>query len=237
MAVDDGYTKSLLHFDGADGSTTFTDESGKAWSVAGTTAQLDTAQVKFGQSSGLFNGTSDCISTADHADFTVGSDDWTVECWCRLAADAATYRTLYSQKGAANSDTGIWLRLYSGTKVPDVQVSTAAATYRAYSATAITDTTTWHHVAAVKYGSELAIYLDGVKGATTAAITDPILDRGETIYIGCETGAAYYWNGWIDEFRFSKGVARYTANFTPPSGPFVLSGGEVSYFADGYSLY
>lgn len=52
MAVDDGYTVVLLHMNGTDASTTFTDESGKTW-TAGGNAQIDTAQSKFGQVQGL----------------------------------------------------------------------------------------------------------------------------------------------------------------------------------------
>ena len=62
MAVDDSYTKALLHMDGADGSTTFIDESGKTWTRAGN-AQIDTSQYKFGGASGLFDGSGDWVDT------------------------------------------------------------------------------------------------------------------------------------------------------------------------------
>ena len=75
MAVDDGYTVALLHMDGADTSTTFTDESGKTWTANGN-AQIDTAQSVFGGASGLFDGTGDYLSASDHADWQLdgGSD-------------------------------------------------------------------------------------------------------------------------------------------------------------------
>jgi hypothetical protein len=53
MAVDDAYTVALLHMNGADTSTTFTDEAGTAWTAAGN-AQIDTAQKVFGTASGLY---------------------------------------------------------------------------------------------------------------------------------------------------------------------------------------
>jgi hypothetical protein len=71
MPVDDIYTKSLLHFDGDNASTTFLDESGKTWTRYGD-AQISTAQNKFGPSSGLFDGTGDYITTPQNADFDFG---------------------------------------------------------------------------------------------------------------------------------------------------------------------
>ena len=78
MPVEDIYTKSLLHFNGADASTTFTDESGKAWTASGH-AQIDTAQSVFGGASGLFDGTDDYIYAADSDDWNLGTLDFTVD--------------------------------------------------------------------------------------------------------------------------------------------------------------
>jgi len=61
MAVDDSYTKLLLHCNGVDASTTFTDENGKTVGVNGD-AQLDTAQKYFGLSSGYFDGNGDYLN-------------------------------------------------------------------------------------------------------------------------------------------------------------------------------
>ena len=78
MAVDDSYTKVLLHMNGTDASTTFTDESGKTWTANGN-AQIDTASYKFATGSGLFDGGGDYIDTPDNADFNFGSGDFTID--------------------------------------------------------------------------------------------------------------------------------------------------------------
>lgn len=99
MAVDDSYTKALLHFNGIDTSTTFRDESGKTWTGGGT-AQLDTAQKKLGTASLLLDGNSDYISTPDHADFDVGSGDFTIDFWVRFNAIPGQQETIafFSQR-------------------------------------------------------------------------------------------------------------------------------------------
>ena len=86
MAVDDAYTKSLLHMDGTDASTTFTDESGKTWTRGGD-AQIDTASYKFGGASGLFDGTTDRLSVPDSSDFNLAGG-FTCDCWIRLSWDS-----------------------------------------------------------------------------------------------------------------------------------------------------
>ena len=78
-AVDDSYTVSLLHFDGTDGSTSITDESGKTWSSS---AQIDDAQSKFGGTSELFNSTTS-ITSPGNTDFVFGTDDFTIDFWLR----------------------------------------------------------------------------------------------------------------------------------------------------------
>ena len=240
MPLDDSYTKVLLHFEGADGATTITDESGKTWTAQGG-AQIDTAYYKFQQASGYFNNgatTSDHFTTPAHADFQVGSDDFTVECWFMLATDNTNTMTLTAQ---STGTTDQFFTISKNTSKyivamvrnnADVQISATTT------GVTVTDTTTWHHVAAVKYGTELAVYLDGTKGASTGTISAPAQVSGQLFSVGSSSNGTQSFVGWIDEFRFSKGIARYTANFTPPTIPFgIPSGGENMYFADGFSVY
>lgn len=86
LSVDDSYTVSLLHMNGVDGSTTFTDESGKSWTAKGN-AQIDTAGSRFGGASALFDGSGDYMELPDHEDFNVGSGDFTVDFWFRKNAN------------------------------------------------------------------------------------------------------------------------------------------------------
>jgi hypothetical protein len=85
----DAFTKILLHMDGTNGSTTFTDTnaggSAHTWTANGN-AQISTAQSKFGGASGLFDGTGDYITTPDHADYTLGSGDFTIDLWFNCTA-------------------------------------------------------------------------------------------------------------------------------------------------------
>ena len=79
-------TVSLYHFNGSDTSTTMTDDLGHASTAAGN-AQLDTSQKKFGTASLLLDGTGDEVkSDATSTDWTMGTGDFTAECWIRPAA-------------------------------------------------------------------------------------------------------------------------------------------------------
>lgn len=84
----------------------------------------------------------------------------------------------------------------------------------------------WYHVAVVRNGSTITLYLDGVSRGTvnvsTLAINTFSVGNGvETIgyYEDSATGPKYF-NGYIDEMRITKGVARYTSNFTAPTTAF-----------------
>lgn len=230
MAVDDSYTKALLHFNGSDGSTTFTDGSGKTWTGGGT-AKLDTDQKKFGTASLLLDGDSDYISTPDHADFDVGSGDFTIDCWVRFNAvpGAGVYAILYSQRTTSSSNIAMTL-WYSGDYKWYFSYSTNGTTQinlREMS-THTPSVNTWYHIACVRNGSNLDIYIDGSK-QTTQTISGTIYNSTATPLIGAANPGApdYFLNGWIDEFRFSKGIARWTANFTPPSEEYYIEGSII----------
>jgi hypothetical protein len=76
----DSYTKLMLHCNGADMSTTFTDDSFSARTVtANDNAQINTAQYKFGLASGIFDGSGDFLSIVNSSDFNFNSNDFTID--------------------------------------------------------------------------------------------------------------------------------------------------------------
>lgn len=224
MAVDDGYTVALLHMDGADTSTTFTDESGKTWTANGN-AQIDTAQSVFGGASGLFDGTGDYLSASDHADWQLdgGSDSnaWTIDFRVRFNGDPGTGMKGFIQQRTDNNNWWslflsnnqlVWLVYSGGISIVDIRQNWNPAT------------ATWYHVALVKNGTTGYLhFIDGTQSGLTTTDTSTIPDFSGNVWIGRHTdsiGTSFYLDGWMDEFRISKGIARWTANFTPPTSPY-----------------
>ncbi len=224
MPVDDSFTKALLHFNGADGSTTFTDESGKNWTAIGN-AQIDTAQSVFGGASGLFDGTGDWIISADHADWQLdggsNSNLWTIDFRVRFNGDPGTGTFGFIQQRFDNDN--FWEFLFTNNtllfQIRSGAVNTVSLT-NAWNPAG----DTWYHVAIVKNGTTgYLMFVDGTQVGTTQTDTDPMPDLVGTIRIGTRTNAAgteQPFNGWLDEFRISKGIARWTANFTPQTSEY-----------------
>lgn len=223
MAVDDSYTKALLHMDGSDASTTFTDESGKTWTANGN-AQIDTAQSKFGGASGLFDGTGDWIDTPDSADFTLGSGDFTIDMWLKRGADGVTqYFCGQNNSSATEASTSFQIALHATNKLYSYWFwGSSAGNYETIIGTTTVNVALgWFHVAFVRSGNTLTQYINGVADGT-ANLTGKTINNSSNKFalgrIGEYTSNTY--NGWIDEFRFSKGIARWTANFTPPTSAY-----------------
>lgn len=208
MAVDDSYTKALLHFDGSDGSPTFTDESGKTWTRSGN-AQIDTAQSKFGGASGLFDGTGDYLSTTATPDFDFGTGNFTIDFCFRPTSIGTGYPFIFTTQGTGGYKIGFDnQKSYLG-----FESSAGIALSANFS------NNTWAHVAIVRNGNAIAIAKDGIFGASLDATGDSINTDGTLAVLGraYTTVNDYYFIGHIDEFRISKGIARWTANFTPPT--------------------
>ncbi len=227
--VDDSYTKSLLHFNGTDASTTFTDESGKTWTANGD-AQIDTAQSKFGGASGLFDGNGDYVSTGSSSDFSFGGD-FTIDCWVKYNGRQSTdsqpswYNGIITD-AKYNSGTINGWRLRKEYVSNTVQNADFAAWTTGTSNVSLQGTSdiangSWHHIAVVRNGSRIDLYVDGVSEANTT-YSGTIANDSTGVQIGKGwTDLSQDWhNGWIDEVRISKGIARWTSNFTPPTAEY-----------------
>jgi hypothetical protein len=202
----------LLHFDGTNGSTTFTDSSPDGLTVTGSgNAEISTAQSKFGGSSLLL---SDPAALDITPPFSFGVGDFTVEAW--LYPTATNSFSALIEFGDHLSSPGLILLptasaieglAYSG----DWLVPTAAAP----------PANEWSHFAAVRSDGVLYFYINGVLEGSTAYSTD--LTDDSTLRIGntegSQEGVAYQYVGYIDELRVVLSAV-YTANFTPPTAAF-----------------
>lgn len=203
---------SLLHMDGTNASTTFTDQKTRTW-TAGGTAQLSTAQFRFGTASGRFSVAGDYISSPTVAGDSISTGDFTLELWAR-------WNTFGSDKKyilCADSTSSYWQFNHDSTLGPGFIASTNVILNQGSNAG--WSTGTWYHVALVRYGTNFTIYRNGTSVATaTSSVT---LGHFSTLFIGgtsIDTAASS--DAWFDDVRFTKGIARYTANFTPPTMPF-----------------
>lgn len=218
----------LLHCNGTDGSTTFTDSSANARTVtAHGNAQIDTAQSKFGGASALYDGTGDYLSLSDSADFDLGlsGDPFTVEGWARVSSTSSSGIMLLARGGGTagwNSTTGhqyLFGFISSSTLYCQWWKGSIGAISVAVSSTSIA-ANTWFHLAATYDGTNMRMFVNGTLVVTGAAGTIAKPSSSTTTRIGADASGGLTLNGHNDEIRVTKGVCRYTADFTPPPIPF-----------------
>ena len=197
---------ALFHFNGTNGSTTFTDSGPDGLSMtASGSASISTAQSKFGGASGLFPGGSHITFPAT---IPFNSDPFTVECW--VYPTTLDGNNIYS---ARTSGSGITFRLLSNGELNFFYGHGTSA----FQTTAGVSLNTWSHVAVTRDSNNLfTLWIDGVSSATSTITAS--MGTGATPVIGkAASFGGEYFKGYIDELRVTKGVCRYTANFTPPT--------------------
>lgn len=210
----------LLHMDGVNGGTTFTEERGKTVTVAGAVTTT-TASSKFGTASGDFPGADgDRLSLASHDDFNFGSGNLTLECWFRESNVSRLNMNLL-EKDSGGFPLGAW----------SLQINTSAAngklsfSLRDFSGslyfleqTSITDygDNLWHHVAVTRNGNWWYLWVDGLLEVANL-YAGTVTDLATPVYIGNSVNVSRGWTGQLDEVRLTKGIARYTTAFAVPT--------------------
>ncbi|WP_429820271.1 LamG domain-containing protein [Ensifer sp. B1-9] len=221
----------LCGFNGVDGATTATDDSNSAKTLTFfANAQIDTAQSKFGGASLLLDGNGDYLEVASSADWSFGSSPVTIEFFVRFNALSSSQRMMIGN-GGASGNLGWGAGVTSDLAAFQFFYSSNSGT--SYNNTVTTSGVTpatgqWYHFCVEVDGSnKLRVYVDGVmRGSLTSA---PAINYETTsLYIGSYIPAnitASEMNGWIDELRITKGVARYASDsgFTVPTAAFPRS--------------
>ena len=219
-------TVLLLHGDGTNGSTTILDSSKVVGSPKTVTAvgnaQISTAQSKFGGASLLFDGAGTPMDRltipTGTAGLQFGAGDFTIECWVyRLTTSTAVIAI--GQADLATVAGSSWVFYVSSSTSSEVYIGSATKAVTSPNPSI----NTWAHIALTRSGGNLRSFLDGTLLSTNATLGSDAINNGLTTYpntfgsFGANTTGL---NGYIDDLRITKGVARYTSNFTPPTAPF-----------------
>ena len=196
-----------LHFNGTNGSTTFIDTEGHTM-VANGSAQISTAQSKFGGASYL-GASGATVTSASHADFAVGTGDFTVRAFIRVTSFATSPLQGFFGIGAYN--TGTLLRLQADRV--EVWIVGQADNFM----TTI-NTGAWHHYAIVRKSGTTKVYFDGVSLGTNTTLTGSIAQSAVCVGASSHSTTEFV-DGYIDDLEFFTS-AIYDANFTPPTSAF-----------------
>ncbi|MDP1956269.1 MAG: LamG-like jellyroll fold domain-containing protein [Polaromonas sp.] len=225
----------LLHGDGSDQSTVFPDASAsrKTLSVGGG-VKTSVAQSKFGGSSIVFDGSRDYLTLPFTPDLNMGANNFTIEMWIYKVANNPNGSILLGVEGDSKSGVKIGFD-------PSGNILTSAWTDPAYDAwypgagPAIANGA-WKHIALVRSGGTVTRYVDGVGTVLVANLAAiPLVDAHTNQVVGGQGFAIDRgFNGYIDDLRITKGVARYTANFTPPTQALPNVGEVLDPAAVGY---
>ena len=169
---------------------------------------------KYGDSALAFNGSASYFSSPLNAGFDFGSGDFTVECWVNL--NTLTVEQTFVSYTAGTTATAISFALDRlDTGVFRVYVCAGSIAYFATVSPAIS-TGTWYHVAGVRSGGQLRCYVNGVGGTAVSANVNVNTAAGRILRVGSLHTSTRFTNGFIDDLRITKGIARYTKNFLPP---------------------
>jgi len=235
----------LLHFDGNDGDTSTSDSSLNNLPISFTSLtgiatgeKISSNQAKFGTTS-LYVAPSGTVSPGRGGVFcnspfgpfpNLLTNDFTVECWVYQASASFVSTSYiwsfgYSQYLFVDGSVGV-----SGANtIITLTVTDTVSTTMIIGGTTLTGAAltynTWHHVAGVRIGTAVSYYLDGVlqQAGTAAGNLGTQAYAYPTVVLGRDPtsrSTQYSFPGYIDEFRVTQGVGRYTANFTPPTAPF-----------------
>lgn len=187
-------------------------------------AQISTTQKKFGTGALYFDGNGDDAQLRSPATlFELGSGNFTMEAWVYVLGDAGGNFIAIGQADGATVAGSSWL--FSATSARSSRIHVGEIGYNVPHSNVTQNQ--WVHVALVRNGTVLRQYHNGILSGELTGVTGSV-NTGATTYgpgvgSGVFANVRYFFNGYIDDLRITKGVARYTANFTPPSSAFPLS--------------
>jgi hypothetical protein len=182
----------------------------QAFSPFAPTAAYDATTVG---GSGYFDGTGDYLTTPTSSGFSF-SGNFTIECWFYPTAALSTATSLWIMAIGASDN----FSLNVGATSTIVYLGSAGGSF---TATGNVIQSAWNHLAVVRNGSTVTLYINGVAASGTGT-TSATLGSSSTIFrLGGFTGGI---TGYVSGWRVVNGSAVYTGAFTPPIAPLSTSG-------------
>lgn len=254
--VDYNNVELLLAGEGSNGSTSFLDDSKNGTSIGvNGTVSITTSVGKWGSSSINFQSGNSALTFAKNSAVTIGTEDFTMEAWIRPSSygegGAGEYHMPFILLGgyfhtASDSKVNyIWEYNYGDSSgsvqkfVFGSKPSGSLSYPQAISPQTTLTLNTWHHVAVTRTNNTIQMFLDGNRIHTDTSQNwssidmDFALSTGGAFYVGKSSGGGYFdqvtWNfrGYMNDIRITKGVARYTSDFSTPSSKFEAFRGSV----------
>lgn len=220
FASDLGNPVLLLHCNGSNGSTTFTDSSpyGRTQSAANS-ATISTSQSKFGGASLTMAGSGKGVQFADFTQLTLGTQDWWVGFFYRFGtAGTRQILTGQSDSGGSNSSVSFFVEKTTLDRLRFVCCNGSTAVIDTTPGSGSLSTNTWYWVTAGREGTTFRIAVDGV-GYSVATSSATLNDSSQPLAVGSGgdiNGVAL--NGFIDEYIME--VGEYRGLMTTPTGEF-----------------
>jgi hypothetical protein len=226
-------TSLLVNF----GSSGIYDSTGRNTFRTIGNAQVSTSQSKFGNSSILLDGTGDYLvlkKTAPFPEYEFGTGDFTIELWWYPLVNGFQ-EACFVCIGNHTQTTGI---AFFTDNARGILLYSAGYITSGYGGTPTVNQ--WNHIAVTRQSGTLRTFLNGSL-FQTATFTNNLSPGTTGVFVGSLDTGAYDANGYIDDLRITKGIARYTASFTPPTTPFVttdkINSFENSYITNNLILY
>jgi hypothetical protein len=221
VSDDPNYSNVSLLLNGND----LTDSSSHNHTLSNSNITVDTTTKKYG--SGSLKFSTSAYGTFPHdTSFDIGTGDFTIEAWV-YPQNTGTRGIAHNRPSFTGGGFTFWVSTNS-------QLVIQLFTNGSSSGDSLVSTTTvpngtWAHVAYSRSGGTGYLFVNGnLEGTNTDSRN---LTNNSAFYIGVAEGSNYRGIGYIDDLRFTVGVARYTSNFTPPTAQ--LPGAETGTFASG----
>jgi hypothetical protein len=173
---------------------------------------IATTASYYGSAVGFTSTSSQYLTIPNAGDFDFGSGDFTIEYWAYDRTVTGERRTLYLYNSAAE-----WLVGHSSQTVFFAAYDSSGNLFGQPTTGNVLTIGQWNHIAVEKYKTNLTIYVNGVAGAISTTYTGTIRSGQTPLYIGYDPiAASRYFDGYLQDLRIYKGVAKYKGGFDVP---------------------
>lgn len=215
----------LLPMNGANNGTTFTDRSPTPKTITRTNAVTSTAQSKYYGSSGYFDGANDYLTIGSTSVADFGTNPFTIEFWCNIASTSTVSWPFTLASSRYNSGYGFYMVVkgsgtgWGGPGYLGFSASTLVTNGGVADSTSVVRGAGWKHVAVTRDGAVTRLFIDGVKEVTHTAAGTANYTSTVNPLVMADIASPSNTNekGYLQDLRITKGIARYTDTFTPPS--------------------